>query len=231
MNTHAHPRARILAFTLIELITVIAIIAILVALIAPALFGAKHQARCAKAKSTIQAILNASKAYSSDYGKYPPVPGASNAGASGNQDVLLSFGDSAAGCRVNNNELFNVLRAIPQGANTGNALNQRQQSYFEEPKANGANSPKDGFADGQDFNSTVQGQLFDPWGTQYCILLDGDGNGTLKVDSFFSDVRDEIRGGAAAFSLGTDGKVGGKGYAGQYRKTNSSDTPDDIVSW
>ena len=73
----------------------------------------------------------------------------------------------------------------------------------------------------------------DPWGTQYCIVLDATGNDEIAaadVQKFYKDL-DIIRMSAVAFSLGKDGVIGGKGYEGKYRKPNSSEAPDDIVSW
>ena len=38
-------------------------------------------------------------------------------------------------------------------------------------------------------------------------------------------------GGLLRFSLGKDGIPGGKGCEGKFRKRESSEPPDDIVSW
>src|SRR5688500_1250239 len=118
------------AFTLIELITVIAIIAILMALLFPAMSGAREGARRGKAGTVVRNIVNACKGYASDYGKYPPVQEAldGGGGGGGKGDSTLSFGDQKEGlCKANNNELFDVLRAIARGANEEHALNKRQQ--------------------------------------------------------------------------------------------------------
>jgi prepilin-type N-terminal cleavage/methylation domain-containing protein len=221
------------AFTLIELITVIAIIAILMALLFPAISGAKDSARRGKAGTVVRSIVNACKNYQNDYGKFPPVPGASNGGGTGGatSNIYSSFGDMTnAHCKVNNNELFDVLRAIDRGSNAQHVLNRRQQKYFEEGKATDIKNPREGFADGKDFDDKVQGQLLDPWGTQYCIVLDGDGDETLKMTDFYSDLSDDVRFSAVAFSLGKNGDLGGKGYK-SLRKPNSTEAPDDIVSW
>ena len=225
---HHPPKPRRAAFTLIELLTVIAIIAILMGLLMTALSGAKDQARRAEAAATIRNVVNACKSYSNDYGKFPPV----NTTAT----TVYSFGEKSKGSFANeNSDLFNVLRAIPNGVNNGHALNKRQQKYFESPKAKDSKNPRSGFIDGNasEYPSATLGALMDPWGTQYCIVLDATGNDEIAaadVQKFYKDL-DIIRMSAIAFSLGKDGVIGGKGYEGKYRKPNSSEAPDDIVSW
>jgi prepilin-type N-terminal cleavage/methylation domain-containing protein len=220
------------AFTLIELITVIAIIAILMALLFPAMTGAREGARRGKAGTVVRSIVNACKSYSTDYGKYPPVEEARDGGGGSGSDATLSFGDQqGGGCRANNNELFDVLRAINRGANSEHALNKRQQKYFEESKATDPKNPRDGFCDGKEFEGDLQGRLMDPWGTQYCVVLDADGDETIKMGTFYTDQTDPIRFSAVAFALAKDGKRGGKGYEGKLRKEKSNEPPDDIVSW
>jgi prepilin-type N-terminal cleavage/methylation domain-containing protein len=233
MKTHPATLGPRFAFTLIELITVIAIIAILMALLFPAMSGAREGARRGKAGTVVRNIVNSCKSYSTDYGKYPPVEEARDGGSGGaNSDSTLSFGDQAAGaCKANNNELFDVLRAIGRGANAEHALNKRQQKYFEESKATDPKNPRDGFCDGKEFDSEAQGRLMDPWGTQYCVVLDADGDETIKMASFYTDQTDPIRYSAVSFAMAKDGKRGGKGYEGKLRKEKSNEPPDDIVSW
>jgi prepilin-type N-terminal cleavage/methylation domain-containing protein len=221
-----------LAFTLIELITVIAIIAILMALLFPAISGAKESARRNQASTVVRSIVNACKNYSTDYGKYPPVKAALTGGEGVASDATLSFGDvENAKCNVHNNELFDVLRAINRGTNENHILNKRQQKYFEEKKATDPKNPRDGFADGKEFTEELQGRLYDPWGTEYCIVLDADGDEVVKVTNFYTDLTDDIRYSAVAFSLGKDGKLGGQDYNGKFKKPKSNEAPEDLVSW
>ena len=220
------------AFTLIELLTVIAIIAILMGLLFPALSAAKEQARRAAASTAVRAIVGACKGYQTDYGKFPPVPAALTGDV--NTGGYYAFGDkTSGGCQVTNEQLFDILRSIPRGANNNNALNKRQQKYFEMGKAKDPKSPRDGFIDGSEFTTGTQGQLMDPWGTQYCIVLDAADTGTIDMKAFYTDLggANLLRVSAAVFSMGKDGKRGGKGYEGKFRKTGSSEAPDDVVSW
>ena len=201
-------------------------------LLMSALGGAKDQARRTEAAAMVRNIVNASKSYYNDYGKYPPIDAGAVAGFS-------SFGDTAKGkCKKANNELFYVLRAIPDGANNGHLLNKRQQKYFEAPKAKDLKNPRSGFIDGSGYTASATapaGALMDPWGTQYCVILDNSGNDEIDMSTFYTDLSGKeniLRFSAVAFSLGKDADLGGKGYQGKFRKGgSSSEAPDDIVSW
>lgn len=230
MNTRPATLRPQFAFTLIELITVIAIIAILMGLLFPAMSGARDSARRAQAGTVLKGVVNSVKSYANDYGKYPPITAAASGGG-GTADMYYSYGEKDANCAANNNELFDVLRAIDRGANTKHILNKRQQKYFEEKKATDPKLPREGFADGKEFEESIQGRLLDPWGKQYCVVLDGDGDEVLKLSTFFTDQTDDVRFSAVAFCLGKNGEIGGKGYKGRLRKSGSSEAPEDIVSW
>jgi prepilin-type N-terminal cleavage/methylation domain-containing protein len=229
---HSLPKPQKAAFTLIELLTVIAIIAVLMGLLFPALSGAKEQARRADAGTAVRNIVSACKSYYNDYGKFPPVSGALEGDV--NKNGYYSFGDTSAGkCKVENSSLFDILRAISRGDNEGHKLNKRQQKYFEMGKAKDPKNPRGGFCDGSEFTKN-QGALMDPWGAQYCVVLDADDDGTIDMGAFYSDLAGEsnvIRVGAASFSMAKDNIRGAKGYEGKLRKPSSSEAPDDVVSW
>ena len=224
------------AFTLIELITVIAIIAILMGLLFPVIAGVREAARRTKASTVVQSIVSSCKNYASDYGKYPAIDGALVGGANGGggkseDGAYYSYGDKTNGkCKVNNSQLFDVLRGIAKEPNADHKLNRRQQRYFGDEKARDGAQPREGFADGKDFAEDIQGQLLDPWGKQYCVILDADGDGDLKLTDFFKDQTDVIRQPAVAFSMAKDNDIGGKGYQGRLQKEGSKET-NDIVSW
>jgi prepilin-type N-terminal cleavage/methylation domain-containing protein len=235
------------AFTLVELLTVIAIIAVLMGLLFPALQGARDNARRAESGTMVRNIVNAAKVYFNDYGKYPPIEDAKvteeNAGGNSGsaQGSYYAFGDverSGDKVKVNSNELFDVLRAISRqgGKNVDHVLNPRQVKYFEGKKATDVaiGKTRGGFADGQEF-SERQGRLYDPWGTEFFVVLDADGDEELSLGSFWTDLKStdsKVRFSAVSFSIGKDLKFGGKGYEGSFKKPGSAnEAPDDIVSW
>jgi prepilin-type N-terminal cleavage/methylation domain-containing protein len=236
------------AFTLVELLTVIAIIAVLMGLLFPALQGARDNARRAEAGTMVRNIVNASKAYFNDYGKYPPIAEAleeenssGGAGAAATAGSYYSFGDLERGAgkaKMSSNEIFDVLRAISrdEGKNKDHVLNPRQQKYFEGKKATDTEQGKTrgGFADGIVF-AERQGRLYDPWGTEFFVVLDADGDEEVSLEKFWVDLKGtdgKVRFSAVSFCLGKDLKFGGKGYEGSLRKQGSAnEAPDDIVSW
>ena len=224
------------AFTLIELLAVIAIIAILMKLLFPVIISAKNQARRLEATTTAKNIVAACKNYANDYGKNPPVSSSSGV-------TVYSFGPKTKNTGVkgeqgdydlDNSELFNVLRAIPTGLNADSKLNKRGSKYFESGVAKDKKNPRSGFVDGTDYPAYApKGSLMDPWGTQYCVVLDAQGSDEIAakdVQKYYADF-DIIRMGAIAFSLGKDQILGTKENPKRYKGPSSSDTPDDAISW
>jgi len=187
-------------------------------------------ARRLEAIVSVKSIVAALKNYHNDYGHFPeigtPLP---------NGKRMICVGDPA--CKVSsgpNSLIFDVLRAIPRGANADHALNRRKCKYFEAALAKDPKAPRSGFADGPDFPESLRGCLLDPWGRQYCIVFTMDDSGTLDLGAIYSDLagpENLLRMPVAAFSLGKDGIVGGKGYEGKWHPTSPNETPDDAVSW
>ncbi len=227
-----HPARHSYAFTLIELITVIAIISILMALLFPHLSSARDNARRQEASTIVKSIVNSCNNYKQDYGKFPPVTAALSGTA---ENGFYAYGDAAEGKgKVDNDELFDILRAISRGPNANHVMNTRQVKYYEGKKATDPRNPRDGFCDGSDFQEDKRGQLMDPWGKQYTIILESDGDEIIDMSSIFTDLsgpENFIRYSALAFSLGKNEKIGGKGYENRYKKDKSNEPPDDIVSW
>ncbi len=229
-------KPRTAAFTLIELLTVIAIIAILMKLLFPVVIAAKNNARRAEATADAKQIVAACKLYFNDNGKFPPV-------SSSSATTVYTFGPKTKNTGVKgeqgdyeneNADLFNVLRSIATGSNANNKLNPRQQKYFEHPVAKDTKNPRSGFVDGTGFPAFApRGALMDPWGTQYCIMLDATGADEIAakdVQKYYSDF-ETIRMGAMVFSLGKDQILGTKTFPKRFRGTSASDTPDDAISW
>jgi prepilin-type N-terminal cleavage/methylation domain-containing protein len=129
-------------YSLIELMTVITIIAVLASLIVAVIGSAKESARRVRAKSDLSHIVTAIKAYYTEYGVYPVRP--DQAGS----EVTFA---------IDNSDLFQTLRAIPEGANAQRQLNPRGIVFLDVPLAHDPVKPRSGIA---------HGCWYDPWGPQ-----------------------------------------------------------------
>jgi len=221
---------RLNAFTLIELLTVLAILGILMALVSSGIMNAVNHARRATATVAVKNIAHAVRAYSIDYGRYPAV--AMPSGPDNNLFVIV--GESEALATSGNAGLFNALRAIPSGANEGHALNPRRQRYFEGNPATSSRPPRGGFADGTLFPPELAGCYLDPWGWQYTVIMDADGDDSLSLGLIYADLAapgNVLRQNPAVISLAADGIRGAKGYEGLLEKPGGMTPPDDLLSW
>ena len=205
MNSRVSPTRSAPAFTLIELLTVIAIIAVLMGLLFPAMSAVKNAAKKAQAKNDATQIVNAVKAYYSEYGKYPTREN----GAPGDTEF-----------NTDNDQLFNVLRGIAdQGYQL--QLNPRRIPFLDVPIAKGKGDNQKG---GLATEGSKIGKYLDPWGNEYHILIDT--NYDNKVSNPYSDNAGfgDVYSGVIVWSLGKDG-LGGSG------DKNSGDSEDDVLSW
>jgi prepilin-type N-terminal cleavage/methylation domain-containing protein len=227
MKTPPQPSPRLTGFTLIELLTVIAIIAILMGLLFPAINAVKENAKKTQAKSDVMQIVAAVKAYHTEYGKYPDISGGSGTAPTGD---LIVGGSEITGVTGDNAILFNILRAIPKGSNDKHLLNPRQTVFFEGKSASNPDEPRAGFAEAKGTGNAVQGAYYDPWGSQYGIIIDSDYDNVIKIDGVYQDFGDDSkpRTGTGAFSLGKDKKPGDKGNM-IFR--SGSTVSDDVISW
>lgn len=226
MNSLRPPRSFSLtaAFTLIELLTVIAIIAILMSLLFPVVNSVKESGRKAQAKQDIMGIITAVKAYNTEYGKYPPMDPA-GAPPAGSADA--GVGDKTNAEMPNDNSvLFDTLRAIDRGVNTGHEKNPRKIGFFEGKSVANVDQPRGGFVDKG--TGEKRGCFFDPWGTQYNIVVDTNYDNVVEVTQYYSDIpKDESpRSGVVAFALGRDNKLGADG-----NKKSLDKESDDIMTW
>ena len=224
MKITSQSRAAALAFTLVELLTVIAIIAILMGLLFPAIGIIKEQARKVQAKSDVTNIVAAVKQYYTEYGKYPPVVDPPTA-----TDTDDFVGDPAAQATTNNNALFNTLRSIPDGLNANYKFNPRRIVFYEGKSAADAAAPRAGFSD-KSSDPLTKGNLYDPWGKQYGVILDSNYDNVILLDKQYTDfsAKDAPRVGCGAFSMGKDNKLGTNDDK-IYKKGSS--TSDDVISW
>jgi prepilin-type N-terminal cleavage/methylation domain-containing protein len=223
------------AFTLIELLVVIAIIAILVGLLFPAFKAVQNQARQTQAKNDLTQIVNAVNAFYTEYGKYPV--------ASTATDTCFnwSLGPCASQVHVGSDWLFNELRACSArpsdpscSGNVNNpVINTRQIVYISPPIVKDPTNPKSGIATNASAGA-VTGQLFDPWGSQYNVVIDTNyDNGVVNIygpQSVGGAGTDPILQGVVAWSNGLDLQVGtNSDYI--YRNPTTGALSDDVISW
>jgi prepilin-type N-terminal cleavage/methylation domain-containing protein len=222
------------AFTLIEILTVIAIISILIGFLMPVLVKVRDRVRRSMAQNETRQIVAAVSAYVTEYGKSPslssgPLNSSTSPSNSGSDTVI---GSSLANAQIPNSALFNTLRAIAEEPNIDHRLNPRKTIYFTTKSVSDAEHPRNGFVDRASSNDTaLKGCLYDPWGTQYNIILDTNGDNLLDVNRVYSDFNESERPrgvSAGAFSCGPDQKLGTKGDG---RFGAGTSVSDDIVSW
>lgn len=220
MQTRCSHRFATAAFTLVELLTVIAIIGILVGMLLVAIPIAKQMIYKAEAKNAASGIVGAVTAYYTDYGKYPLGQKASDPNSL--TDVL--FGDS----NTSNQVLFDILRNVGPDFSTPNQFNPKGTVYLTSRVVADPIRPRSGFAT-QDAGTVKMHSYVDPWGNEYRIAIDADGDNRIS-NLPYSDFQgaNAPRVPVGVFSIGKDGAVGNKGD-GIFRRNGTAS--DDIVSW
>ncbi len=222
-------------FTLMELLVVLAIIAVLIALIVPAVGRVRESARKVQATNDIRQLLVAMELYVAEYQKLPlnDVQAAAASHPSFVADTV--YGDRNG--LYSSVDLCNILRAIPDDRfNQGNKLNPKETVFFTPIEAKNAAAPRNGIAQQDTTGPTAgtiipKGAFVDPWGMEYVVFLDANGDGSLNApikgwfyqqenpDDLFS-----VNSRMEACSVGPDnqwGKAGNGLVAGS----------DDIVTW
>ncbi len=227
MNPPSPPRP-VRTLGVAEVIVGILILAVFIAMLFPCLGGCgpREASLRAKAKSDTLNIVHAVEVYVTEYSDLPSPDGKTH-GAGTPGDVAV--GDPAAGMHLDNASLFNILRDIDRPPNGNHIQNPKRQIYFGANQVSNPQRPKEGFLETAS-SGGAQGAFYDPWGSQYNIVLDSNADGLLDVKEFYSDF-----GGAAAphvsvgaFSLGQGRKLG-KG--GDRRYQNGAEISDDLLSW
>ena len=236
MKTSA-PVRRNIGFTLVELLVVIGIILILMGLVLAVVPMAKLQAQNVTASGVARNIVVAVNGYHADYGKFPSLQSDGALDETKDQRV----GDPAMAATIHNNALFFTLRAIPKGPNEGDAQNPKRTNYipYRSASVSGLQKPRGGFfdrtGDGSIPPADFDGNLYDPWGREYGVIFDTNGDERINLEGVYIDFAgaDRASGRAprftsGAFSMGKDETLGKKGDR-TYR--TNSDKSDDIISW
>ena len=175
-------------------------------------------------------VIVASNAYLTEYGVLP------GSDLSRDQTKDTWFGDVKAGASEHNNAIFFAFRDIPKGPNENFRMNMRRIIFVEEKAATISKdgTPHGGFFDHRPNAPTpppdLESCLYDPWGREYGIVIDTNGDGVLDLTGIYSDFtgarapRKQI----GVFSFGKDGAPGTKGDH-LYRQGDK--LSDDIISW
>jgi len=214
------------AFTLIEMIVVMLIIATLTALFMGAASSVFDRARRTQAKNDVIQIATAVNAFYTEYGRYPVTV------TDPTKDAFFGTGSTPAGSNAygTNVVLLNVLRNITTDPNAV-ALNPRQIVFLSPGGAKNTVPPRGGIA-------TADNCYYDPWGSQYAIVIDTNYDNTITnpySDSDGSAGTTPLRFGAVAYSYGKNGALGGGSASSPYTSEGGSagkfKGSSDILSW
>jgi hypothetical protein len=178
------------AFTRSEFLVLLGLAVIVLSVVVAARWASAQRQAERRARYELRAVVLAADRYFSEYNTWPT----GRMGAPG--DVRYGMG-------LGNHEVLNVLRAIEGPGNPGHRLNPRRIHFLEVA----------GYED-QLPGLGGEGELRDPWGIPYQMVMDTDLDGYCSAaDSIYRRVAGE---GFIAWSCGPD---------------RQSDTADDILSW
>ena len=204
----------------------ISILVILGGLAFPVLNGVMDRAKKTQAKNDLAQIVNAVRAYYTEYGKYPLATW-----EHGN-DVTFA-GDSYQ------DQIFNVLRANgsgrdnPTSTSADDNQNPRRLPFLQVPDAKDKTNPRGGIVPND--AATNRGMFVDPWGSPYIVRIDGNYDNELNNPYGANAGARPLRENVIAWSLGKDRASSaptthlnaGPGSGDLRAGTNA----DDIISW
>jgi prepilin-type N-terminal cleavage/methylation domain-containing protein len=217
------------AFTLIEMIVVMLIIATLTALFMGAATSVFDRARRTQAKNDVIQIATAVNAFYTEYGRYPVQI------TSTTTDAFFGTGSTPSGSTGygTNDFLIDVLRNNTTGSHAAlvATLNPRQITFLSPGGAKNTVPPRGGIA-------TADNCYYDPWGSQYAIVIDTNYDNAITnpySDSDGSAGTTPLRFGAVAYSYGKNGALGGGSASSPYTPEAGSagvfKGSSDILSW
>lgn len=137
-------------FTLVELLMAIGIIVILAAISIPTALSAIKKAETAKAQAEMTALVTALKNYESAYG-FLPFHFKKSSNTSPATDGEVQPGDYTDFIRVLQGENLEIK---------GRKMNPRKLAFLE-------------------IQGNTKGEYEDPWGNDYTVIIDGDGDGKI----------------------------------------------------
>ena len=248
-------------FTLVELLVVIGIISILAAMILPTLGKAKDSAKKAQARSEMQNISGAVRAYEAEYSRFPipsqitdqlktpdytfgtmHMTGNSARRLTNAKGELLPKIATPGRVQVSNAEVVAILRAQEKFRNGRPTSNRNHRM----------NPKKVNFLNAKDVTSTTQGGVGtdgvfrDPWGSPYIVTVDANYDGKT-IDAFYGqggvsaltkadnnqglNGLTRVKGGYQANSSVLVWSLGPDGLASAGEKANQGVNKDNILSW
>lgn len=137
-------------FTLVELLMAIGIIVILAAISIPTALSAIKKAETAKAQAEMTALVTALKNYESTYG-FLPFHFKKSSNTSPATDGEVQPGDYSDFIKVLQGENLDIK---------GRKMNPRKLAFLE-------------------IQGNTKGVYEDPWGNDYTVVIDGDGDGKI----------------------------------------------------
>lgn len=137
-------------FTLVELLMAIGIIVILAAISIPTALSAIKKAETAKAQAEMTALVTALKNYESTYG-FLPFHFRKSSNTSPATDGEVQPGDYSDFIKVLQGENLDIK---------GRKMNPRKLAFLE-------------------IRGNTKGEYEDPWGNDYTVVIDGDGDGKI----------------------------------------------------
>lgn len=137
-------------FTLVELLMAIGIIVILAAISIPTALSAIKKAETAKAQAEMTALVTALKNYESTYG-FLPFHFKKSSNTSPATDGEVQPGDYSDFIKVLQGENLEIK---------GRKMNPRKLAFLE-------------------IQGNTKGEYEDPWGNDYTVIIDGDGDGKI----------------------------------------------------